>query len=65
MAALELIGENKLLIIAPSRGYRRLNDNTPNNSWDLESLVFEALARVGVKAKVEKSEAKDDLTVEI
>ncbi|MEM3760230.1 MAG: bifunctional DNA primase/polymerase, partial [Candidatus Bathyarchaeia archaeon] len=58
VAALELIGENKLLIMAPSQGYRRLNDNTPTVVENLENLFLEALAKAGVKTKTEKPEAK-------
>ncbi|MEM3628640.1 MAG: bifunctional DNA primase/polymerase [Candidatus Bathyarchaeia archaeon] len=49
VAALELIGEGKLCIMAPSKGYKRLNDNTPTIVQDLETLFYEALGSVGVK----------------
>ncbi|MEM3459095.1 MAG: primase C-terminal domain-containing protein [Candidatus Bathyarchaeia archaeon] len=49
VAALELVGENKLLIMAPSKGYRRLNDNTATIVENLENLFLEALAKAGVK----------------
>ncbi|MEM4481074.1 MAG: primase C-terminal domain-containing protein [Candidatus Bathyarchaeia archaeon] len=49
IAALELIGEGKLCIMAPSKGYKRLNDNTPTIVQDLEALFYEALDSVGVK----------------
>ncbi|MGQ9507089.1 MAG: primase C-terminal domain-containing protein [Candidatus Bathycorpusculaceae bacterium] len=50
-AALELIGEGKLCIMAPSAGYRRLNDNPPTIVHDLEDIFYRALYAVGVKAK--------------
>jgi len=50
---LELLGEGKLCIMAPSAGYRRLNDNTPTIVEDIEALFYEALEKAGVK--VEKS----------
>ncbi|MEM3153255.1 MAG: primase C-terminal domain-containing protein [Candidatus Bathyarchaeia archaeon] len=49
IAALELIGEGKLCIMAPSKGYKRLNDNTPTIVQDLETLFYEALGSAGVK----------------
>ncbi|MEM3356897.1 MAG: bifunctional DNA primase/polymerase, partial [Candidatus Bathyarchaeia archaeon] len=57
VAALELVGENKLLIMAPSQGYRRLNDNNPTAVEDLEALFYSALEKAGVKTKTEKTEA--------
>lgn len=48
-AALELIGENKLCIMAPSQGYKRLNDNSPTVVNDLEDLFYNALYAVGIK----------------
>ena len=48
---LELVGENKLLIMAPSQGYRRLNDNSPTEVEDLEELFYSALEKVGVKVE--------------
>ncbi|MGC8896173.1 MAG: bifunctional DNA primase/polymerase [Candidatus Bathyarchaeia archaeon] len=54
-AALELIGEGKLCIMAPSDGYKRLNDNTPTTVQNLEELFYRALRAVGVKIPVESS----------
>jgi predicted transcriptional regulator len=63
--ALELLGEGKLCIMAPSQGYKRLNDNTPTVVQDLEDLFYKALYTIGVKA--EKSPTawfdREDLTV--
>jgi hypothetical protein len=50
-AALELIGEGKLCIMAPSLGYKRLNDNGPTVVNDLEDLFYNALYAVGIKAE--------------
>ncbi|RLI00130.1 hypothetical protein DRO19_00310 [Candidatus Bathyarchaeota archaeon] len=49
IAALELIGEGKIAIMAPSKGYRRLNDNPPTPVYDVESMFLDALRAVGVK----------------
>jgi len=47
--ALELLGENKLIIMAPSKGYKRLNDNKPTEIEDLEELFRNALSKAGMK----------------
>lgn len=49
IAALELIGEGKLCIMAPSAGYKRLNDNQPTVVQNLEELFHHALNAVGMK----------------
>ena len=46
---LELLGEGKLCIMAPTYGYKRLNDNTPTVLLDLEAEVYEAMHRAGFK----------------
>jgi len=48
--ALELLGEGKLCIMAPSRGYKRLNDNTPTIVQDIQALFCKTLQRIGVKS---------------
>lgn len=48
---LELLGEGKLCIMAPSNGYRRLNDNTPTEVENLEAVFLEALEKAGVKVE--------------
>ena len=53
--AVELLGENKLIVMAPSKGYKRLNDNTPTVLADLESAFFEALHIAGLKATASKT----------
>ncbi|MEM3798368.1 MAG: hypothetical protein QXY74_08070, partial [Candidatus Bathyarchaeia archaeon] len=40
---LELISTGKLVVMAPSKGYRRLNDNPPRVVEDVESLFYEVL----------------------
>ncbi|MEM2440513.1 MAG: bifunctional DNA primase/polymerase, partial [Candidatus Bathyarchaeia archaeon] len=40
---LELIATGKLCVMAPSRGYKRLNDNPPRVVEDVESLFCEVL----------------------
>jgi hypothetical protein len=52
-SALELLGENKLIIMAPSKGYKRLNDNKPIEIDDLESIFHDALC------KAEKKHSKE------
>jgi len=47
--ALEILGEGKLCIMAPSKGYKRLNDNTPSTVQDLEAMFYEAIHKAGVK----------------
>jgi hypothetical protein len=51
VCGLELLGEGKLCIMAPSTGYVRLNDNTPTVVQDLEAIFNEALSKAGVEAK--------------
>jgi hypothetical protein len=41
--ALELIGGPALCIMAPSRGYQNLNDNSPTEVEDVEGLFYEVL----------------------
>ena len=50
VAALELIGQGKIAIMAPSKGYKRLNDNPPTTVYDVESMFLDALRAVGIKA---------------
>ncbi|MEM3629456.1 MAG: bifunctional DNA primase/polymerase [Candidatus Bathyarchaeia archaeon] len=51
ICGLELLGEGKLCIMAPSTGYVRLNDNTPTIVQDLEAIFYEALEKAGVKVE--------------
>ena len=49
VAALELLGEGKICIMASSKGYRRLNDNPPTVVYDVEAMFYDALKAVGIK----------------
>ena len=63
--ALEILGEGKLCIMAPSRGYRRLNDNTPAVVNDLEDSMLQAIWKAGFKPEKTKAGAwfdREDLT---
>jgi|GEM_PF-909679 len=55
IAAVELISENCLVVMAPSQGYKALNDNSLTIVEDLETLFFQALEKTGVN--VEKPQA--------
>ncbi|MEM2129918.1 MAG: bifunctional DNA primase/polymerase, partial [Candidatus Bathyarchaeia archaeon] len=46
---LELLGEGKLCIMAPTQGYKRLNDNAPTTLQDLETELYEAMYKAGFK----------------
>jgi Fe2+ or Zn2+ uptake regulation protein len=54
---LEILGEGKLCIMAPSQDYRRINDNTPSTVQDLEESLYEALFNAGIKPKEQKADA--------
>jgi len=54
---LEILGEGKLCIMAPSQGYRRLNDNVPSVIQDLEDALLEAMFKASVKPKEQKADA--------
>jgi putative DNA primase/helicase len=47
-AALELLGQGKLCVMAPSKGYTKLNDNLPTVIDDLEAEFLAVLKAVGV-----------------
>jgi len=47
--ALELLGENKLIIMAPSNGYRKLNDCEPAVVESLETLFYQVLDKDGLR----------------
>lgn len=47
--SLELLGENKLIIMAPSKGYKQINDKDPIVVSDLESLFVDALTKAGIR----------------
>jgi len=48
---LELLGEGKLCIMAPSQGYKKLNDNPPTEVENLEALFLQALEKAGIKVE--------------
>ena len=60
--ALELIGDGKLCVVAPSLGYKRLNDNPPSEVQDLTQIFYDALG-VKTEAKTEAWFDREDLTV--
>lgn len=60
-AALELLGQNKLCVMYPSKGYFKLNDNLPSTVEDLELEFLSALKRVGVIKPVQSSKRKVQL----
>lgn len=45
--ALELLGENKLIIVFPSEDYKRLNDNNPSEISDIEIVFIRILRESG------------------
>ncbi|MEM1757208.1 MAG: phage/plasmid primase, P4 family, partial [Candidatus Bathyarchaeia archaeon] len=49
---LELIATGKLVVMAPSKGYRRLNDNTPTVVEDAEALFYKVLGVEDRRGKV-------------
>jgi len=54
---LELLGEGKLCIMAPSSGYKRLNDNSLSTIADLEAELAEAMHKTGFKPQAVQTEA--------
>ena len=52
VCGLEVLGEGKLCIMAPSNGYKRLNDNTPTViNGSLNKVFEEALSKAGIQVK--------------
>jgi len=47
--ALELLGAKKLCVMAPSLGYKKLNDNTPTVVGDVEDEFFRVLKGIGIR----------------
>ena len=47
--AIELLGSKKLCVMAPSEGYRRLNDNPLTVVENIEEKFFRVLKRLGVR----------------
>ena len=50
---LELLGEKKICLMAPSFGYKNLNDNTPTEVSDLQTTFYETLEKFGFKLSLE------------
>jgi len=50
-AGIEVLGERKLCVMAPSKGYRKLNDNTPRIVESLNQLADSNLKRIGFKSR--------------
>jgi hypothetical protein len=48
VAAVEILSAGKLCIMAPSFGYKRLNDNTPTKVADLERVFHQGLDAAGI-----------------
>lgn len=63
-AAVELLGENKLCIMAPSKGYQRLNDNPPTVIADIMSVFADALAKAGVECSKPTAQTKQPSKVQ-
>src|SRR5208283_5700998 len=57
-AALELLGEHKLCLMAPSKGYSRQNDNSPTVVESLEDTFYSILAKNGFKIEEESDAAE-------
>jgi len=49
--ALEIIAGAKLCIMAPSKGYKPLNDNTPTIIEDAKGLFYQILSVQSAKSK--------------
>jgi len=54
ICALEILGEAKLCIMAPSQGYRKFNDNLPSEVQDFEDLLLKALYNAGIQGQPKK-----------
>ncbi|MEM2768001.1 MAG: phage/plasmid primase, P4 family [Candidatus Bathyarchaeia archaeon] len=57
--ALELIGTGKLCVMAPSKGYKRLNDNEPTVIEDVEGLFFQVLGVEDARARKNEGLSND------
>jgi ribosomal protein S27AE len=64
VCGLELLGESKLCIMAPSAGYRRLNDNTPTIIKSLNEVFEAALKKAGIQVKAKGWFSLKEPTVE-
>lgn len=57
--ALELLGEKKLCIMAPSLGYRTFKDNLPTEIEDLEALFYATLEKAGLIVEKETEQLEE------
>lgn len=66
-AGVELLGEYKLCLMAPSQGYTRLNDNSPTEIENLEESYFQILEKHGFKETEQdkKEQCQDTETIPI
>lgn len=60
---IELLGVNKLCILAPSYGYKRLNDNPPTIKEDINTLFMEKFG-VEIKPEINQLNLVPDETLE-
>lgn len=49
VCGVEILGEGKLCIMAPSKGYKKLNDNLPTELGSLNQKLEEAMTKSGLK----------------
>ncbi|MEM3766681.1 MAG: bifunctional DNA primase/polymerase [Candidatus Bathyarchaeia archaeon] len=49
VCALEVIGENKLCVMAPSKGYEKINNELPAIIDNIESVFYNALKKAGIE----------------
>jgi len=61
VCGLELLGEGKLCIMSPSKGYSKVNDNLPSEVSNLTQVFFEVLEEEGIIEKEVKFEEPDDV----
>jgi len=52
--AIELLGENKLIVMAPSQGYTKLDDKSPAIIENLEEAFKDALEKSGIGHAIQK-----------
>ncbi|RLI22931.1 hypothetical protein DRO45_00160 [Candidatus Bathyarchaeota archaeon] len=55
VCALEIIGEKKLVVVCPSVGYKRLNDNTPTEIGSINRMFEEVLTKNGIQIKTKEN----------
>lgn len=55
-ASLELLGEKKLCLMAPSLGYSKLNDNAPTETVDIEQIFLSVMKKHGLLKEQKKTQ---------